>query len=352
LIEQNFGRTLTVGVEEEVMIVDADTLEQVPAVATLVAGADGRAIPGVLKTELFASVVELTTGVSATADEAVAALRELRAVAREIAEANELRVAAAGSHPTSIPEQQEIAPDERYHAFVEYAGITARRQGVSGLHVHVGMPDAETCYRVLELILPWLPVVLALSANSPYLSGRETGMLSVRSEILGLLPRRGAPPAFRSYDEWEAFVERLVATGVANDATSFWWDARPHPKFGTLEIRMPDQPTSLERTAALVRLLHDLCAWALDAPPRPFEPAERGVYDQNRWAAARFGPHGKLVHPDRSAEALTVPELVRELPVDAGGLDGAFCEADRQLDVGRASGLHAVCADLVERSLV
>ena len=348
MIEQNFGSTLTIGVEEEVMILDAETLEQVPAVETLVAEAEGRTLPGVLKPELFASVVELTTGICASAEEAIDSLHELRAVAHEVADANGLRVAAAGSHPTSIPEKQPIAPDERYHKFVEYAGVTARRQGVSGLHVHVGMPDGDTCFRVLETILPWLPLVLALSANSPYLAGAESGMLSVRAEVLAMLPRSGAPPAFRSYVEWEAFVERLVASGVANDATSFWWDARPSPKFGTIEIRMPDQPTSLRRTEELVVLLRDLCAWALDAPPRPFDPAERGVYAQNRWAAASRGPRAKLVHPD-GAQALTVTQLMRELPVDST-LDGGSCEADRQLEIGRASGLRAVCADLVERT--
>ena len=97
-------------------------------------------------------------------------------------------------------------------------------------------------------------------------------------------------------------------------------------------------------------LLRELCAWALDAPERPFDPAGRGVFDQNRWAASRFGPHGKLVHPDRD-EAVGVPELLRELPVSADGFDGASCEADRQLEMGRAEGLRAVCADLVERSV-
>jgi glutamate---cysteine ligase / carboxylate-amine ligase len=350
VIEQNFGRALTVGVEEELWILDGETLELVPAVAKLVDGVQGRALPGALKTELHASVVELTSEVSATPDEAVDRVGELRAAAAEAARAHGLLVAAAGSHPTSRPEEQEIAADERYREFVEYAGPTARRQGVSGLHVHVGMPSADDCFRVMETILPWLPLVLALSANSPYLAGRETGMLSIRAEILGLLPRAGAPPAVRSYDEWEAFVERMVATGLAQTYTSFWWDVRPHPQFGTLEIRAPDQPTSLERTRAFVRLLHDLCAWALEAPARPFEPSERGVYAQNRWAASRFGPHGRLIHPDR-AQALSVPDLLTELPVDVQALAGESCEADRQLEVGRSDGLRAVCADLVARSV-
>jgi carboxylate-amine ligase len=350
VIEQNFGSSLTVGVEEELWILDAETLELVPAVEQLVAGADGRDLPGVLKTELHASVVELTSGIGETAGEAVERLRQLRRAAREIAEGNGLLVGAAGSFPTSIPGEQEIAPADRYREFVAYAGPSARRQGVSGLHVHVGMPDADACFRVMETILPWLPVVLAVSANSPYFEGRETGMLSIRAEVLGFLPRHGAPPAFRDYAEWEAFIERVTATGVAKDYTSFWWDIRPHPRFGTLEIRTPDQPTSLDRTAALVTLLRGLCEWALDAPPRPFDPGERGVYEQNRWAASRFGPHGKLIHPDRN-EALSVAELARDLPVPLDGLDPSRCEADRQLEVGRADGLRAVCADLVERSI-
>jgi glutamate---cysteine ligase / carboxylate-amine ligase len=350
LIEQNFGSSLTVGVEEELWIIDAETLDLVPAVQRIVAGAEGRDLPGVLKTELHASVVELASGASGTADEAIDRLRELRRAAVEIAEETGLRVAAAGSYPTSIPEEQEIAPEERYREFVEYAGPSARRQGVSGLHVHVGMADAETCFRVMETILPWLPLVLAISANSPYLEGRETGLLSTRAEMLGLLPRRGAPPAFRDYADWESFIERVTASGVASDYTSFWWDVRLHPRLGTLEIRAPDQPTSFERTAAFVRMLRDLCEWAVDAPPRPFDPSERGVYDQNRWAASRFGPHGKLIHPDRD-EALTVPELARELPVSLDGLDAGSCEADLQLEVGRAEGLRAVCADLIARSV-
>jgi carboxylate-amine ligase len=202
----------------------------------------------------------------------------------------------------------------------------------------------------METILPWLPLVLALSANSPYLEGEDTGMLSIRAEILGILPRNGAPPAFRDYAEWERFVERMAEAEIASDYTSFWWDVRLHPRFGTLEIRVPDQATSVERSAGFVRLLRALCEWALDEPARPFDPGERGVYQQNRWAASRFGPHGKLLHPDRNV-AVGVPELARELPVPLDGISVDSCEADRQLAVGRADGLHALCADLVERSV-
>src|SRR5207237_1089138 len=118
-------------------------------------------------------------------------------------------------------------------------GASARRQGVNGLHVHVGVASPDACFHALEGILPWLPLVLALSVNSPYLAGAETGLLSNRAVALAELPRSGAPPAFRSYVDWEAWVERLVRIGVTADYTRFWWDVRPPPRFGQLELLAP-----------------------------------------------------------------------------------------------------------------
>src|SRR6266508_588546 len=349
MIEQAFGSSLTIGVEEELWILDADTLELVPAVEQLVSGAEGRRnLPGVLKTELHASVVELTSGIGETAEEAVERLRELRRAAREIAEENGLRVGASGSYPTSIPGEQEIAPADRYREFVAYAGPSARRQGVSGLHVHVGMPDADTCLRVMELVLPWLPLVLALSANSPWFEGQRTGLMSTRAEILGLLPRRGAPPHFASWGDWEELVDTFVRSGVASGYMALHWDVRPHPRFGTLEIRAPDQPTALDRTSRFVELMHALCRWALQEPAR--KPLSRAIYEQNRWAASRYGPRAQLIHPLDSG-AVAAPDLYRELVELIGhdaGLDPATCEGDRQLEF---EGPEAATADLVERSI-
>src|SRR5262249_53364309 len=199
------------------MLVDPDTMLLVPGSPAIVAAAADELGPGRIKTELFACVVEPNTGICASADEAAARLRDLRAVAAGLAEQRGPPRFAAGAHPISRPEEQEIVAEDRYLAFVEYAGVSARRQGVNGLHIHVGMPDPETCFRALEGVLLWLPVVLALSANSPYLSGQETGLASNRAEILAQLPRSGAPPAFRDYEEWVAFVDRLVALGVIPD---------------------------------------------------------------------------------------------------------------------------------------
>ncbi|MDP8911800.1 MAG: YbdK family carboxylate-amine ligase [Actinomycetota bacterium] len=364
MIEAHFGESppWSIGVEEELMILDAETLLLSPGVETLVRETEAVALPGRLKTELFASVVELNTATCGSVAEAAEALAALRGAADEAARRNALRLAGAGSHPISDPETQAIAPEPRYREFVDYAGVSARVQGVSGLHVHVGVPSADACFHALERVVPWLPVVLALSANSPYFAGRETGFASNRAPVLAQLPRSGAPPAFRSYAEWQAWVERLVRLGVTADYTRIWWDIRPHPRFGTLEVRMPDQPTSIEMTFAFVALIQALVVTALREPPPAHDASRRGDYAHNRWAAARFGVEAALIHPDGERE-VAVRELVAELLArvepaarELGGsdllarLDGHSCEGDLQLVVGREHGLAAVCSDLVERT--
>jgi len=352
LIESAWGGSspLSVGVEEEIMILGGESFEPAGAIDLFLRESEGLDLPGRLKTELHASIVELNTRICADAAEAVAALAKLRAAAEEIARRHGLLIAAAGAHPVTPPEQLPIVQEQRYLDMVAYVGPTALRQGVSGLHVHVGVGSADACFHALEGILQWLPLVLALSVNSPYLGGVETELLSTRAAILAELPRSGAPPAFRSYEDWEQWVERLVRLGVTADYTRLWWDVRPHPRFGTLEVRMPDQPTALERTGAFVELLRALVGAALGEPPPPYEPERRGDYQQNRWAALRFGMDAELIHPD-GTRALPARELAAELFDRLGTTPLGEPEAARQLEVGRADGLAAVCADLVVRTV-
>ncbi|HZQ83120.1 MAG TPA: YbdK family carboxylate-amine ligase [Gaiellaceae bacterium] len=366
MIEAHFGEStpFSLGVEEELMILDAESHEQVAAVDRIIRGVEGRELPGQVKTELFASVFETNTGVCAAVAEADAALPELRRAAAEAAASEGLAIAAAATHPFARPEAQPIVKEERYVTFVGYGGISVRRQGVQGLHVHVGMPTADDCWRCLELVLPWLPVVLALSANSPWFAGELTGMASNRAPVLAELPRAGTPPAFASYAEWEAWVERLVRLGVTEEYTRIWWDARPHPKLGTLEVRIADQPTDVRLSVALAALLQALCATALDGglPEPRAELGDRGRADyvQNRWSAARFGPRAKLLHPDGEAY-VHASELGAELldrirpaaerlgGADAlGRIDPATCEADLQL---AATDAREAAAWIVARTL-
>jgi carboxylate-amine ligase len=338
VIPHSFGSSepFTVGIEEELFCLDGETLAPRPFPREALDGAR-------LKEELFASVVELNTGVHRTVAEAVEELAALRARAKEAAGEVGFVLAAAGTWPTAVPQEQPVGESSAYRKFVDYAGPSARRQYVSGLHVHVGMESPEACMAALEAVLPWLPLVLALSANSPYVAGEDTELRSARAEILALLPRSAAPPVFGGYEDWERFVERLVALGLADEITRVWWDARPHPRFGTLEIRVADQPTRLETTGALAVLLQAMVSRLEDAGP-----ANRGLYAQNRWAALRFGHEAELVHPDGS-RLVSVPELLAELAERVGSQKpGVPDQAREQLEVARADGLDSVCRRLVE----
>jgi carboxylate-amine ligase len=340
------GPELTVGVEEELFVVDPSTLEPVPVPEALLAG-ERR------KRELFQAVVELTTGPCADAGEAAQTLGEARAEARARAAELGVALAATGTWPTAIAEEQGITPEPGFLEFAEYAGPSARRQFCSGLHVHVAVGSPEACLAALESVLPWLPVLLAVSANSPWFEGRESGMCSTRAELLALLPRSGAPPVFASYAEWSRFAERLVELGLADSYRRIWWDVRPHPGFGTLEIRVADQPTAVEDSAAFAAL-----AQAMVASAEPGPPADRGVYLQNRWAASRFGSEAELIHPDEErlvrAPAL-LAELVERVRPAAERLGSAellapldgLAQAAGQLECGRRDGLSSLCAELV-----
>jgi carboxylate-amine ligase len=345
--EANWGSVLTLGAEEELMLVDAQTFAQRPVSSEVIPRV--RAQRGVVKHELFESIVEANSGVCTTAAATAAVLRELRGETDRAAREVGCTIVAAGSHPFDIPSEQQIADEPEYRRFVDYAGPAARRQGVQGLHVHVGMPDAETCLRVIETIVPWLPLELALSANSPWLEGVRTGMASNRAELLALLPRHSAPPRFESWEDWERLVRQFCDAGVIDRYTAIHWDVRPHPRYGTLEVRMPDQPTSSAVTESLVELVRALCAWALERPAPRADAGTRVVYDQNRFAASRFGARATFVHPERDA-AVTVAELYAELAqrIGHGGFEPSRSEADAQLAFDDP---HEAAADLAARSL-
>jgi glutamate---cysteine ligase / carboxylate-amine ligase len=350
MVPHRFGESsrFSVGLEEELFVLDAETLEAAPVPPEVLDGIR-------FKPELFTSMLELATGICRDVPEAVAELGERRLEAAARLRPHGLVLAASGTWPVAVSEEQEVTPKEPLRRFAAYAGSTARRQHCSGLHVHVGVASPEECMGRLEAVLPWLPLFLALSANSPYAAGRETGLASTRAELLALLPRSGAPPAFASYEAWARFAETLVRFGLADDLMRLWWDARPHPRLGTLEVRAPDQPTRLAVTAAFAAAVQALVV-AVDPG---CASADRGLYAQNRWAAARFGATAGLVHPD--GERLASPgELLTDLLervepaarrlgsagylAELAGLD----QAGSQLSLGREQGLRSLCERLVE----
>ena len=267
------------------MLADAETLEPARDGFSRVFGEATERI----KPELFESFAEITTTVVETPEEAEAELRALRLEVAERAAEHGLAVLATGSHPTAhgrVP----IVPVERYRKLKAKLGPRLYRQRVCGLHVHVSVPDPETCLRAFEGVVPALPGLLAASANSPYWDGADSGRRSVRSEILLEMPTGGTPPVLRSWDDWQA--------ASREDSTRRHWDAWPRPEYGTLEVRVLDQPTSLRRTAELAAEVQQLVREAAEADARPF--------DRDEYAALR----------------------------DAAGREGGGPEAERQLELG------------------
>jgi carboxylate-amine ligase len=322
-----FGRRLTLGVEEELFLVDPETWALMPGVERLLG-------PAGLKTELFAAVVETNTPICGSPEQALAELVRLRGVVQEAAAREGLAVAAGGTHPFAVPEEQEIVREPRYVKMLEEMGRGALRQLVAGLHVHVGMASFEECLATIEAILPWLPAVLALSVNSPYLDGAETGVLSARAGRLLELPRGGPPPPLTTRADWERTI-----TEIGEDYTRIWWDVRAHPRLGTVEVRMADQPTDVTRAGALTALVQ-----ALVEAAEPAAPLDRDEYLILRASAALGAGSTEellaLVEPAaRRLGSWELVERLREPP-----------EAHRQLEVGRRDGLVAVVADLAGRT--
>jgi carboxylate-amine ligase len=263
----------SLGVEEELMLVDAETLEPARDGFSRVFGEATERI----KPELFESFVEITTTVVETPEEIEAELRALRLEVAERATEHGLAVLAAGSHPTArgrVP----IVPVKRYERMKAELGSQLCRQLVCGLHVHVSVPDPDICLRAFEGVVPRLPGLLAASANSPYWDGVDSGWRSIRSQILLEMPTGGTPPVLRTWDDWRA--------ASRDDSTRRHWDAWPRPEYGTLEVRVMDQPTSLRRTLDLAAEVQRLVREAADSDGEPFD---RGEYEALRDLAGREG---------------------------------------------------------------
>lgn len=288
----------TVGLEDEVMVLDPDTLELAPRSPEVLERLDGDRR---FKLELPASQLEILVDPSTTVPDAAQALRDGRRVLVDRA-AGVARFAGAGFHPTSpaVGQLNEIA---RYdHVIGEYGPI-ARRQLVCALQVHVAIPGAERALAVYNAARAYLPWLAALAANAPFYEGRDSGLASVRPKIGQLLPRQGVPPQL---DSWEAYADALAwgaAGGVFPDPSSWWWELRPHPRFGTLELRVPDAQPTVADAAAVAATAQALMAWLGERHdhgelPRP---APTWRIEQNRWSACRRGLNGEMVDLETGA---------------------------------------------------
>jgi carboxylate-amine ligase len=291
------GPSFTVGVEEEYMLLDGESFELVSGVEQLLDEAAAADLGDQLKPELMQCVLESGTVVCADVAAADVDLRRLRLWVAERARAHGMRLGASATHPFSLYEHQKITARDRYRQLVEMLQYIARRELVFGMHVHVAVPSPEACLAAMEGVLIELPVLLALSTNSPFWRGEVSGLQSTRSAVFAAFPRSGLPPRFDSYQDYADAVGFMEATGAIGDYTHLWWDVRPHPRFGTLEIRVMDVQTRIEDTIALAAYVQCLVKLLVDQ----FEAGEqvptfhRILMSENKWLAARYGLDAPLM---------------------------------------------------------
>jgi glutamate---cysteine ligase / carboxylate-amine ligase len=252
-VKANFGGpSYTIGIEEELMILDPESYALANAIDALVEECDDAEH---VKPELLESVLEIATAPAPDTAEAGARLRALRREVAEAARRRGLCIGSAGTHPFAMWEDQRVTAQERYRDLVAALRFVARQEIIFGLHVHVGLDDAEKAIHVANGMRVHVPILLALSANSPFWRSHETGLASTRMPIFRAFPRVGIPPYYDGWDDYERRIGFMVDTGVMEDYTWLWYDVRPHPNFGTVEVRAMDAQTHVEHTLGLAALI-------------------------------------------------------------------------------------------------
>ncbi|HEY7706825.1 MAG TPA: carboxylate-amine ligase [Gaiellaceae bacterium] len=292
VLDHKFGQgdPYTLGVEEEYMLLDGESFDLVQRIDTILAAFVGHEEEARMKPELMQSTLEVATPVCRTAGEADRALRRLRSAVRDIATENGLRMGSAGTHPFSLFERQRITARDRYRTLVDQMQYVARRELIFGLHVHVAVDHPDKAIHVVNGILADLPMLLALSASSPFWRGEPTGLASTRQPIFAAFPRSGPPPRFRDYAEYAEVVGQLERTGCIADYTHIWWDIRPHPRLGTVEIRICDCVTRVEDAVAIAALCQALVKLYCEQSESDGVPSyHRVLTTENKWLAVRYG---------------------------------------------------------------
>jgi carboxylate-amine ligase len=353
----------TVGIEEEVMLLDQLTWALAHRIDSVLPRLP-RGQTDSFTAETHGSALEIQTGVHGRIGEAIDELAALRAELDGTLRPLSMRAAGAGTHPFAVWQEIVVSAGERYQFVYGSMRELARREPTFGLHVHVGVPDAEAAIHAGNRLRAAIPLLLALSVNSPFWQGRDTGLASARTPLFQAFPRVGIPRAFADYAEYAEAVDVLIRCDAVPEPTFLWWDVRPQPRFGTVEVRIMDAQTTLADTAALASLVQSIVRLEVEEGARTFDagiPTE--VLSENRFLAARDGMDAELIEPEQGtrvpARAL-LDNLLAECRPHAEDLGcGAELEsvatladhtgARRQLDLSRSLGslprLIAVLAD-------
>jgi carboxylate-amine ligase len=317
----------TLGIELELSLVDEHTRELAHGAtavlddlgplagrpATDPAGTDG-AEPPKVKHELFECTVEIITGVCDTVADARADLQSSLDAVRTAAAARGYALASSGTHPFSRWRDQRVTADPRYEELVGELQWTARRLAIFGVHFHVGVPTGDRAVSIANALRGYLPLLLALSASSPYWEGEDSGLASARCKVFESLPTAGLPPPLANWAEFVELMDTLVRAESIRSIREIWWDVRPHPDFGTVELRMCDAPPTLTEVAAIAALAHSLVTHLDEqlAHGEPLDPRNEWTVRENKWLAARHGVDAQLI-TDLTGNRRAVPDLVDDL---------------------------------------
>jgi len=305
--------SFTLGIEEEYQTVDPETRDLRSHIHAEILAKGKMQLQERVKAEMHQSVVEVGTSVCANIKEAKDELKKLRRVMIRLARENGLRLASAATHPFADWRVQEVTPDDRYKNIVEDMQLVARANLIFGLHVHVGVEDRETAIHMMNHARYFVPHLLALSTNSPFWLGMETGLKSYRCKVFDKFPRTNMPDFFPSWSEYENYIKLLIKTNCIDNAKKIWWDIRPHPFFNTIEFRVCDIPMRVEETIALAALIQATVAklYKLYAANQGFRLYRKSLLMENKWRAARYGLEGKLIDFGKQTE-VPEPELIEE----------------------------------------
>jgi carboxylate-amine ligase len=307
------NHTFTLGIEEEFAIIDPETRELRSHIQEILEGGKVM-LKEQIKPEMHQSVVELGTEICQSIVDARTHVVELRSQLAWLAGRSGLKIASAGTHPFSHWHDQLITEGERYEEIVKDMQLLARANLIFGLHVHVGIPERTTAIQVMNQARYFLPHIYALSVNSPFWIGRNTGLKGYRLKVFERFPRTGIPDAFESLSEYEDYCKLLVKTGCVDNAKKIWWDIRLHPFFDTLEVRVCDAQSRVDDTLAIAALIQAIIArlYKLLEKNITFRVYRRRLLDENRWRASRYGIDGKLIDFGREEEVET-RSLLNEL---------------------------------------
>ena len=303
----------TLGVEEEYMVVDPQTRELTSHDQNIVE-LSSHIMHDSVKAEMHQAVVEVATGICKDVGQAYDEIRGLRKTVSEVAGSIGLKIGAAGTHPFSHWSKQLITPNPRYDEIINEMQEAARSNLIFGLHVHVGVKNKDMAIHIQNTVRYFLPHVYALSCNSPFWEGRNTGFKSFRTKVFDKFPRTGIPDFFNSWDEFKNYVNLLIKTGCIDNAKKIWWDVRVHPFYDTIEFRICDVPSRVEETIAITAIFQALVVklYKLRLQNMSYILYTRALLNENKWRACRYGIEGKLIDFGKQMEVNT-KELIIEL---------------------------------------